>query len=98
MAYIWITEHLTWQAHVDYVLSRVRRKLFAVNRVKPASSNVLQLLYQAYILPILDYCDTVWSPSNSAGTRRLEKLHSKFTGQLLVKSSIILVNDKNMSS
>ena len=75
-------QHLTWQAHVDYVLSRVRRKLFAVNRVKPASSNVLQLLYRAYILPILDYCDTVRSPSNSAGTRRLERLHSKFTSSL----------------
>ena len=32
--------NLTWQAHVDYVLGRVRR-----NRVKTASSRVLQLLY-----------------------------------------------------
>ena len=79
---VYLDQHLTWQAHVDYVLSRVRRKLSAVNRVKLASSNVLQLLYQAYILPILDYCDTVWSPSNSAGTRCLERLHSKFTSSL----------------
>ena len=47
-------------------LGRVRRKLFAMNRVRPASSRVLQLLYQAYILPVLDYCDTVWLPSNSS--------------------------------
>ena len=76
---IYLDQHLTWQAHVDYVLSRVRRKLFAVNRVKPASFNVLQLLHQAYIL---DYCDAVWSPSNSASTGRLERLHSKFTSSL----------------
>jgi len=56
---VYLDQHLTWQAHVDYVLSRVRQKLFAINRVKPASSQVLQLLYQAYILPIIDYCDTV---------------------------------------
>ena len=37
------------------------------------------MLYQAYILPVLDYCDTVWLPSNSSSTRRLERLHSKFT-------------------
>ena len=76
---VYFDRHLTWQVHVDYVLGRVRRKLFAMNRVRPASSRVLQLLYQAYILPVLDYCDTVWLPSNSSSTRRLERLHSKFT-------------------
>ena len=76
---VYFDRHLTWQVHVDYVLGRVRRKLFAMNRVRPASSRVLQLLYQAYILPVLDYCDTVWLPSNSSSTRHLERLHSKFT-------------------
>ena len=76
---VYFDRHRTWQVHVDYVLGRVRRKLFAMNRVRPASSRVLQLLYQAYILPVLDYCDTVWLPSNSSSTRRLERLHSKFT-------------------
>ena len=56
---VYFDRHLTWQVHVDYVLGRVRRKLFAINRVRPASSRVLQLLYQAYMLPVLDYCDTV---------------------------------------
>ena len=56
---VYLDQHLTWQAHVDYVLSRVRQKLLAINRVKSASSQVLQLLYQAYIVSILDYCDTV---------------------------------------
>ena len=37
------------------------------------------LLYQAYILPILNYCDVLWLPSNSNATCRLERIHSKFT-------------------
>ena len=52
-----------------------------MNRVKLASQ-VLQLLYQTYIVPIIDYCDTVWSPSNSADTRCLERLHYKFTSSV----------------
>ena len=48
---------------LDYGLGRVRRKLFAINQL------VLQLLYQAYILSVLDYCDTLWLPSSSFGTR-----------------------------
>ena len=58
---------------LDYGLGRVRRKLFAINQL------VLQLLYQAYILSVLDYCDTLWLPSSSFGTRHLKRLHFKFT-------------------
>ena len=28
---VYLDQHLTWQAHLDYVLSRVRHKLFAIN-------------------------------------------------------------------
>ena len=31
----------------------------------------------ASILPILDYCDVVWAPTNVRQTKRLERLHSK---------------------
>ena len=59
-------------APVNYVFYRVKRKLFAIGRVE-TSSQALQLLYQAYIVPIIDYNRyTVWSPSNSTDTRRLE--------------------------
>ena len=67
--------HLTWESHINYVLQRVRRKLFVINRLRPVSPKVLCLLYR---LPIFDYCDTVWSPSNASCICRLERLHSKF--------------------
>ena len=28
---VYLDQHLTWQVHVDYVLSRARHKLFAIN-------------------------------------------------------------------
>jgi len=30
------------------------------------------------VLPILDYCDVVWTPSSVQHFKRLERLHSKF--------------------
>ena len=47
-----------------------------MNRLNPPSA-VRKLLYQVYILPILDYCDVVWAPTNARQTKRLERLHSK---------------------
>ena len=77
------TSHLA--SSCGYVLRRVRKKLYAVNHVKHTFSRVIQLLYiyrYKLILSVLDYCNTVWSPSNSTSTCRLERLHSKFTSSL----------------
>ena len=41
---VYLYQHLTRQAHVDYVLSRARGKLSAINQVKPVSPRALQLL------------------------------------------------------
>ena len=49
---VYLDQHLTWQSHVHYVLGRVRRKLYAINRVKQVYPAIMRLLYQAYILPI----------------------------------------------
>jgi len=39
----------------------------------------MELLYQAHVLPIIDYCDVVWVPTNVGYLKRLEKLHSCFS-------------------
>ena len=73
-----IDHHLTWQNHIDYILKRVRGKIYSINRLNPPLT-VKKLLYQVYILPIFDYCDVVWAPTNANQTRHLERLHSKHT-------------------
>ena len=70
---VFFDHHLTWEPHINYVLQSVRRKLFVIN-----GYFVLCLLYRAFVLPIIDYCDTVWSPSNASCISRLERVHSKF--------------------
>jgi len=58
-------------------LKRVRGKIYSINRLN-LSSTVKKLLYQVYILPILDYFDVVWVPTNANQTRHLERLHSNY--------------------
>ena len=70
---------------MDYILSRAQKKLCAVNYVKPTSSGVLRLVHQAHILPVLDYCDTVWSPSNS--TVRLRPIMLKILPIMLLSNA-----------
>ena len=78
---IHIDQHLTWNTHIDYILNRVRGKLYCINRLG-FSSKILCLLYQAYIMPLLDYCNVVWSPCSAMYTQRLERVHLKFVSSL----------------
>ena len=38
--------------------------------------------YKSYILPILDYCSTVWSPFTQADVKLIESVHCFFTRKI----------------
>ena len=38
---VFFDHHLTWESHFNYVLQRVRRKLYVINRSRPVSLKVL---------------------------------------------------------
>ena len=69
------------------VLRRVRGKLYSINRLKALTPTVMKLLYQAHVLPIIDYCDVVWVPTNVGHLKRLERLHSRFSSYDSARSS-----------
>ena len=58
-----IDQCLTWRNHVDYVLSKARRKWYCIKHLQWMSSYLFGLLYQVFIIPLFDYCDVVWCPS-----------------------------------
>ena len=90
-----IDQHLTWNTHITYMLNRIRSELYCINGLRPVACKVLRLLYQAYIMPILDYCDIVWSPCSAFYTRRLERVHSRFVSS--IPSSTFAVFDLKLS-
>ena len=59
---VFIDQNLTWQKHYEYVLQRIRGKVHCLYCLQPLSDSILFQLYCGFILPIFDYCDTVWAP------------------------------------
>ena len=65
---------LTWNAHVDYLIGKVRKRLAMLGRIRKVPAGTV---YTSFVLPILDYCDTVWSCCGSVNTDKLEKLQRR---------------------
>ena len=77
-----IDQHLNWKSHVDNVLKRVRCKLYALYHLKLLQGQLLFQLYQAFVLPVFDYCDVAWAPTTVSLSKPLERLHSHFLQQV----------------
>ena len=75
---IYIDENLTWQRHTQYVYQRVQSRLHCLYRLCPLLNRLLGRLYYTFVLPLLDYCDVVWSPSSVQFFRRFERNLSRF--------------------
>ena len=56
-----IDNSLSWSFHIDSTLKKCNSLLFLLNRIK----QYLKLFYNAYILPHLDYCCSIWGNANS---------------------------------
>ena len=49
---------LTWNAHVDYLIGKVRKRLAMLGRIrKNINMYTAGTVYTSFVLPILDYCD-----------------------------------------
>ena len=65
---------LTWNAYVDYLIGKVRKRLAILGRIrKNINMYTAGTVYTSFVLPILNYCDTVWSCCGSVNTDKLEK-------------------------
>ena len=83
-----IDQHLTWKLHVNNVLKRVSYILY---HLKPLPGHLLFWLYQAFVLPIFDYCDVVWAPTLVTFSKPLERLHSRFLQHVPVCNPFVKV-------
>jgi len=72
---IYIDENLTWQRHTQYVYQRVQSRLHCLYCLCPLPNRLLGRLYCTFVLPLLDYCDVVWS---SSSVQFLEDLNVDF--------------------
>ena len=74
---VYVDCHLTWDKHIENLCQRARSKLSAIQRLLPLASRVITLLYNAYVLPIFDYCDVVWNPTSAKLSSPIDKIHKR---------------------
>lgn len=70
-----IDEHLNWNEHIKQLRSRLSRSVGLLRHLqKCLNTRTLVMLYNAFLLPHLNYCSTVWSNTSQSNLRRLRLL------------------------
>ena len=70
-----IDPHLNFNKHVDYVCRLITSKIALLKRIKRfLSLNYRKPCYNAYILPCINYCLTIWGNTAKTNLERIHKL------------------------
>ncbi|EYC16215.1 hypothetical protein Y032_0034g2863 [Ancylostoma ceylanicum] len=81
-----VDKQLKFSDHIDNVVSEAYSVLFTIFRnVHCCNAKILQRLYQAYVVPHLEYCSQAWSPTSSKEVVKIEKVQRTFTRLLLYR-------------
>ena len=82
-----LDENLSWKSHVKYIISKAGKKIGLFGRVREdLTTNAANLIYKTFILPVMDYCDSVWACCNRTDIDLLERLQNR-AGRIVMKSS-----------
>ena len=82
-----IYECLTWKAHVKYLLGKAGKRISMLSRTRKIQSlQTADIVYKSFILPILDYCDTVWNCRGAVNLSKLQKLQRQ-AARIVMKSN-----------
>ena len=72
---VFLDDKLCWEQHIDSVTKKVSRSLAVLRRVsKHSTLKTRMVLYNAVVLPHLDYCSVVWANCTKKLQMRLERL------------------------
>ena len=72
---VFLDGKLCWEQHIDSVSKKVSRSLAVLRRVsKHLTLKTRMALYNAVVLPHMDYCSVVWANCTKKLQMRLERL------------------------
>ena len=103
-----IHENLSWSHHVKEISSKISKQIGIISRIRhKLSVSHLIMLYNAFILPYLTYCVTIWGNSPAVVLNTLTILQKKVirlitnsaflahTAPLFSKLNLLNVNQLN---
>ena len=71
-------ETLGWQCQADVICKKVSAGLGALKRIRPlVPRQTLLRMYEALVLPYLDYCSEVWGCMGKTQCDRLQRLQNR---------------------
>ena len=74
---------LVFTPHINQIIAKAKQRIFLMYRVfKSRVISILLLAYKTYILPLLSYCSSVWSPSTIGNIVALESVQKLFTRRI----------------
>ena len=78
-----VFSNLSWTAHIDSVCSKAKRQVGLLHRqFHNASPSCKDQLYKSLVLPILDYCSSLWDPNYAIHVSKLESVQ-KFAARFV---------------
>ena len=71
-------EHISWNAHVKYVLGKAGKRIGMLGRIrKNVTVHCANTIYVSFIRPVSDYCDSVYNCCGEVNTNALEKIERR---------------------
>ena len=75
---VWMNNTLQWHTHVTKTCNKANRTLgFLQRNLKNAPTHLKQLAYRQLVLPLMDYCATIWDPYHQGDIKRLEMVQRR---------------------
>ena len=72
---VFIDNTLNWRSHIDYVCKKLNSKIQLLKRVLYfLTDDMKSLFYNSYILPVFDYCCTIWGKDNKSYINKIKNL------------------------
>ena len=82
-----VDKHLTWEKQVADVCKKVAVKLGILRNIKHyLPMYVRKLFVNAYVLPLIDYCCTIWGNCRKDLVSKVKRLH-KLAAYLILNTS-----------
>ena len=70
-----ISSDLSWSLHINWVCSRAKQLIgFLYRHLRLVDSKCVSRVYQAIVLPILNYCSAIWDPYHQTYINKLERV------------------------
>ncbi len=75
---MWLDVNLDWHYHIDVMRSNISRRIGVLKRVRSYLTGDLTIkLHDAMVLPLFDYCDTIYGTTDYLALSKLQQLQNR---------------------